>query len=219
MTDLTPKAQHTRALILKTALDLFAEKGYEATTMRDIAQAAGVSLGLAYRYFASKESLLLVLYEQMSEETSAAVATLPPATIGDRWLALMTARLEQAAPHRALFGVLFGVIMTPGTSAAVLGAEATSMRAQAEAAFIDLVNGATDKPKATIAADLGKLLNALHFAVILFWLHDKSEGQTSTQALLKFIHGFAPMLRVSLNLPPMAAQLGRFVRIIDGVFG
>ncbi len=219
MTDLTPKAQHTRALILKTALDLFAQKGYEAATMRDIAQEAGVSLGLAYRYFESKEALLLVLYEQMSEETAAASAALAPAPIAERWLVLMTARLEQALPYRDLFGVLFGAIMTPGTNAALLGTGAAGMRAKSEAAFIELVNGATDKPKPAVAADLGKLLNVVHFAVILFWVHDKTEGQASTQALLKFIHGFAPMLRVSLNLPPMAAQLGRFVRIIDGVFG
>src|ERR671920_2372972 len=52
---LTPKALRTRERILEAALRLFAERGYEATTMRDVAREAGASLGLAYRYFASKE--------------------------------------------------------------------------------------------------------------------------------------------------------------------
>ena len=52
---LTPKARRTRERILEAALALFAERGYEATTMRDVAREAGASLGLAYRYFESKE--------------------------------------------------------------------------------------------------------------------------------------------------------------------
>jgi AcrR family transcriptional regulator len=50
---LTPKARRSRERILEAALELFAERGYGATTMRDVAREAGASLGLAYRYFAS----------------------------------------------------------------------------------------------------------------------------------------------------------------------
>ena len=59
---LTPKALRTRERILEAALRLFAERGYEATTMRDVAREAGASLGLAYRYFGSKEEFALALY-------------------------------------------------------------------------------------------------------------------------------------------------------------
>jgi len=54
---LTPKARRTRERIFEVALGLFGERGYEATTMRDIARAAGASVGLTYRYYASKEVL------------------------------------------------------------------------------------------------------------------------------------------------------------------
>src|SRR5215468_10212410 len=59
---LTRKAVLTRQRIVETALRLFAAKGYEQTTMRDIAKETGCALGLAYRYFASKEELVLELY-------------------------------------------------------------------------------------------------------------------------------------------------------------
>ena len=62
------KSEQTREHILETALDLFAEKGYAETTMRDIAGAADCSLGLAYRYFARKEEFILALYERMTNE-------------------------------------------------------------------------------------------------------------------------------------------------------
>ena len=54
----TPKGQQTRSNILETALGLFQERGYDQTTMRAIATEAGVSLGNAYYYFASKEVLI-----------------------------------------------------------------------------------------------------------------------------------------------------------------
>lgn len=46
------KSEQTRALILETAMRLFQERGYDKTTMRAIAQEAGVSVGNAYYYFA-----------------------------------------------------------------------------------------------------------------------------------------------------------------------
>ncbi|AXR61810.1 TetR/AcrR family transcriptional regulator [Leptospira mayottensis] len=51
-------AKDTRDLILKTSLKLFSEQGYHGTTMRQVASKADMSLGLAYRYFDSKEAIL-----------------------------------------------------------------------------------------------------------------------------------------------------------------
>jgi len=54
---ITAKGETTRAAIFQAALDLFRIHGYQATTMRAIAERAGVSLGSSYHYFASKEQL------------------------------------------------------------------------------------------------------------------------------------------------------------------
>lgn len=48
----------TRNRVLTEAAALFAGKGYEAMSLRDVSQAAGVSLAGLYHYFASKEDLL-----------------------------------------------------------------------------------------------------------------------------------------------------------------
>jgi len=54
----TTKGEKTKRRILEISLHLFADQGYHGTSMRDIAQAANVSLGLAYNYFRNKEDLL-----------------------------------------------------------------------------------------------------------------------------------------------------------------
>ena len=70
----TPKGEQTKALILDSALQLLQERGYEQTTMRAIAQQAGVSLGNAYHYFNSKEHLIQAFYQRTHEEHLAATA-------------------------------------------------------------------------------------------------------------------------------------------------
>jgi AcrR family transcriptional regulator len=58
----TARAEQTRAAITEAALALFCERGYEAATMRAIAERAGVSTGNAYYYFGSKEELIQEFY-------------------------------------------------------------------------------------------------------------------------------------------------------------
>lgn len=53
------RSQKTRENILKAALSMYTKKGYYKTTVDDIAEEAGVSTGIAYRYFRNKKDLLL----------------------------------------------------------------------------------------------------------------------------------------------------------------
>jgi AcrR family transcriptional regulator len=56
-----------RKNLLARCFDLFAEKGYAAITMRQIAEGLGVSTGTLYHYFPSKEALFEQLLEEMAE--------------------------------------------------------------------------------------------------------------------------------------------------------
>jgi AcrR family transcriptional regulator len=73
------KREQSINTMVDTALTLFSEQGYDATSIRTIAQRAGISLGLMYNYFKSKEELLVeicrrgasdvrVSFEQVSPE-------------------------------------------------------------------------------------------------------------------------------------------------------
>jgi AcrR family transcriptional regulator len=60
------QAEERRLQILDAALTVFAEKGYRGTSIKDIAAAAGMSQGLMYHYFKSKEELLRATVEYHS---------------------------------------------------------------------------------------------------------------------------------------------------------
>lgn len=57
--------QITRDKIIESALVLFAQKGFHGTSISDIAQNAGISKGLAYNYFDSKQHLLEAIFSDM----------------------------------------------------------------------------------------------------------------------------------------------------------
>src|SRR5215470_16290394 len=61
-------SEETRRQIVETALALFRERGFEQTTIRDIAAEAGLSLGAAYYYFKSKEAIVGAYYHYVQEE-------------------------------------------------------------------------------------------------------------------------------------------------------
>ncbi|MDR1780996.1 MAG: TetR/AcrR family transcriptional regulator [Tannerella sp.] len=65
--------QERRELIRETALKLFATKGYAATSINEIAQSAGISKGLMYNYFASKEDVMQTIWDDLSEMFYAAI--------------------------------------------------------------------------------------------------------------------------------------------------
>jgi AcrR family transcriptional regulator len=60
------QADRRRAELLDVALRLFAERGFEATTIADISAAAGTAHGLVYHYFPSKDELFLAVLERNS---------------------------------------------------------------------------------------------------------------------------------------------------------
>ncbi len=58
----------TKENILNASLKLFAEKGFQGTSINDIAKAAKISKGLAYNYFASKQKIIEAMFEQLFNE-------------------------------------------------------------------------------------------------------------------------------------------------------
>lgn len=213
------KGERTRERLYQTAIELFLRQGYDATTMREIAQAAECSLGLTYRYFRSKDEIVLALYRRSTMETGAAAETLPHAALAARFAALMHAKLEEVRPYRALLQSILGAAMSPQHPIGVLGEQTADIRALAQTAFLHAITGATDAPNARQARELGTLFYAAHLAILLFWLYDKTPNQRATGEIITFAADSLKLGRRLLRLPPFARLLTRLVKAIEPLFG
>jgi AcrR family transcriptional regulator len=116
-TDPAKQRETQRANILEGAKRVFARKGH-AATMADVAVAAGVSQGLAYRYFASKEEIYRALVDQALEHADL-MAAQPlheySATPGERLTRLITRLVEYRRDHLEFFQLLDQVLNSSGT--------------------------------------------------------------------------------------------------------
>src|SRR5262249_17049204 len=95
------KRDRTRRILLDPPLKLFQRRGVAATTMRDLARAAGLSLGAAYYYFPSKGALVFAFYEDSTAQFEA-IAEHATGTLRERLGAIMHGKLASIQPHRAM---------------------------------------------------------------------------------------------------------------------
>jgi len=79
----------------RAALALFTERGYEATTVADIADRAGLSRATFFRYFADKREVLFGAPDMLAERFSDAILSAPSAAMA---IDCVAAALESAAP-------------------------------------------------------------------------------------------------------------------------
>ncbi len=102
----------TKAKLLQAALELFAARGYDATSVDAIAQAAGMSGGMLYHHFASKPALLQAIFEQSLADVQATFAAADsqpdPA---DRLPALLRSAGVIVPRHRHFWAVWYGLRM------------------------------------------------------------------------------------------------------------
>src|SRR5579862_9416539 len=96
-----PKRTRDRAAkkqaLIRAALGLFASKGYEVTTTREIAASAGCAEGLIHRYFSGKAGLLAAMIEhRVSKEVLESMDNLRPApNFEDEFLQLVNREVER----------------------------------------------------------------------------------------------------------------------------
>lgn len=100
-----------RAALVEAGLDLIAEKGVRAFTLREIGSRVGVSRMAAYRHFADKQDLLAAIcemgFQAFGDALEQARTNAPPGP-GEQLKALAAAYVRFATEHRAHFEVMFG---------------------------------------------------------------------------------------------------------------
>lgn len=106
--------EKSRTQILNTALILFSKKGYHGTSISDIAKAAGISKGLAYNYFDSKQSLVEEVISLLLVKMGELFQVLNQVTDPREKLRLLIAMMfDEALKNEEFWRLYFGLILQP----------------------------------------------------------------------------------------------------------
>jgi AcrR family transcriptional regulator len=215
----TLKGDQTKALILETALEIFQERGYDQTTMRAIAQKAGVSLGNAYYYFRSKEYLIQAFYQRLHEAHH--VASTPvlekERTLKARLLAVMRLKIETLNPYHEFAGVLFKTAADPKSPLNPFADESDPIRDASIQLFAQVVDGSTARIPKDLRTELPYLLWVYHVGVVLFWIHDPSPKHRRTYRLIDHTVDLLDQMISLASNPLMRPLRKRALKLIDEI--
>ena len=201
-------ALETRGLLADTALRLFREDGFDATTMRRIASEAGVSIGNAYHHFAGKDELVQELYVRIQDEHRDAVAPLlaDGAPVAENLRTVLHTGIDVMAPYHGFGQTFLRIAVQPASSASPFSGESAPARERALDLMRLTVDRSGTKVSRPLAARLPQLLWLTHLAVTLHWVTDTTVDQRRTRTL---IDGLCPVVgrAIALSRLPVARGL------------
>ena len=211
------KGEITRERILDTAVGMFRARGFDETTMREVATGAGVALGLTYHYFPSKEAVVMAYYDRVQGEhrrvVEARVLGVPG--LRDRLTQLFHTKLDIVKDDRRLLGALFRYTGNPEHPLSFLGKGTEAIREDCISLFAEALE------RESLPEDLRVLMPraiwALHMGVLLYFLYDTSEGQRRTRRLVDGSMDLTVSLLKLVKLPLLAPVLGPVRRSVLGL--
>jgi AcrR family transcriptional regulator len=211
----TARGASTRAHVLDVALALFRDKGFDETTMREIAATAGLSLGAAYHYFASKDAIILAYYadvqERHAELARAALAT--TTDLRDRLAAVVHTKLDVLAGDRRLLGALLRYTGNPKHPLSFLGIGTRPLQLASMRVFDEALG------ETTLPAELRRIaptaLWALQMGLLLYFLYDDSPNQARTRRLVDGAMELVVRLLTVIRLPFFKPIRGRLTSLLE----
>ncbi|PYX92926.1 MAG: TetR/AcrR family transcriptional regulator [Acidobacteria bacterium] len=178
------KGEMTRQQILSAALNLFRERGFDAATMRDIAESAGMSLGASYYYFPSKESIVSAYYDYVQQEHKVRVEReiSKAKNLRQRLGIAFHTKLDIIQNDRRLLVALFRYGGDPHHPLSWFGPATSRQRELSMAVFAHALGDQKLPKDVRYFAPLA--LWALHMGLILYFVNDSSDEQRRTRRLL-----------------------------------
>jgi AcrR family transcriptional regulator len=171
---LTPKQSDRRRRVIEAAISLATEGGYDAVQMRDVAAEARVALGTLYRYFPSKDQLLVAALNEWAENLRDKQRARPQkgATKADRVAGVLrgTVRAMERQPKLSAAFV---------TALSAMDAEepgSIERAAQVYQTMSEMIGQAMNGDALPGQDTLMRVLGQVWFAVLVFWVRGWSPG-------------------------------------------
>ncbi|HEV3039653.1 MAG TPA: TetR/AcrR family transcriptional regulator [Candidatus Angelobacter sp.] len=194
------RAQNREAIrkrIVKAALALFQEKGFDSTTTKAIARRARIAEGTVFNYFETKEDIALHFFELEVDHAIAVVrknARLRHAPLEEKLFVLIETQLDFLKPHQRFIGAAFIQALRP-TSKLGFSGQAIALRNRYVSFVQELIEESLPRQTSGIFAWFAPLVFWIYYlGILLYWLNDDSEGKQNTLALLDRSLKFGVML-------------------------
>ncbi|PRA10991.1 hypothetical protein CQ010_10445 [Arthrobacter sp. MYb211] len=206
----TGKGQQTKAKLLRTALAAFAEDGYQAASMRAIANRAGVSLSHAYYYFHSKEDIVLeLLLSLRAEQYALCNGQLDDGnTLEANIHTVFNSNLQVMEKYHDFGPAFLKVLLSRDPENSELAQLEMSLWERA-------VAGARPLPPLGIRRELPRFLWLLSRQVFSAWAYDSSPDQRRSRALMRNVAPVVGKFAILCRLPVVRSLFEDVLALMD----
>lgn len=215
-----PKGERTRERIRQTALRSFRARGYDATTVRLIAQEAGVSLGSTNYHFPSKNHLVQELYLEVTGEFHATAIERMAGTndFVERLRIAYLTGLEVLETYHDFGPGFLTAAVSPRSPINPLSGESEPALSEAVAVFRAVIDGSAKHGiPADMVDELPEALTVGYLLLALFFTYDRSPAQERTRRLLSVILRLVAPALPLLRLPAIRRPLGELLALVREV--
>ena len=215
----TGRGEQTRRAVFMAALELFRQRGYEATTMRAIADRAGVSLGSSYYYFPSKAHLVLEFYRHLHDLHVAACAPVLAREhdLRARLRGVIRAIVMTCEPFHDVAASIFSTVADPSSQLNAFSPAAQPLRNEVIDLYAQVVGGSELKLPPDLAAELPRLLWLYQMGILYFWMLDASPGRLRTLEVIDETTDLIVGILGLANLPPLRKSRQRLLALVQAV--
>lgn len=176
-----------RFAIIRAAVDLISEKGFKATTMRQIAKAAGLGDATIYNYFTTKEAILFGYYEDHMRECIRALKNIDEFhtfSLQEQLQTLFETSLDGFISDREFVTDTFSQVLLRGS---LNWAQVKPIRSLFLAAVKDMLSSAAqveEIPEPVFLDLICQLFMDAYIGVVHYWTADTSQGFSNTSILI-----------------------------------
>ncbi|MCV2360771.1 TetR family transcriptional regulator [Paucibacter sp. TC2R-5] len=202
------QTEKNRRQVIQTAVDLMTSQGFEGTTMKQIARAAELGDATIYKYFPSKEKLVLAYFEQAVADALVQIGKtkgLAAFSLQERMQLLIDALLEQFLADREFVALAHKLVA--GAPLLLMGEDLPG-KTLLKQAFADMLEQAEEKGEIAACGfkpSLAALLADSVYAITAYWLRDDSDEFANT----------TQMIDLSLDLLVLALHSGIVNKALD----
>ncbi len=180
--------EKTKRAILRAAAELFARRGFHATTTKAISRLAGIAEGTLFNYFPSKEDLALYFFEEELAELIRWFERdkrLQRAALPEQLFALIHRHLERLSLYEDFLGAVYLRALQPASKLSPLSLQSQQYHLRYLRFVREVLARAEGRGEIPPVGDLGAYAVGLfHLAMITYRLQDASPGKENTLALL-----------------------------------
>ncbi len=205
--------EQTRQHVIRTAVELIGQHGYEATTMKQIARAAGIGDATIYKYFPSKEKLLLGYFElnvALALADTLATPEFEQFSLHEKLQRLVDSVLELLLADREFVEIARSIVADAPLLLMRDKLPGQQALKQQVVAFLASAEDSGEIAPCEFKSLIGGLFCDYLFALVVYWLKDDSEEFSDTTQLVDLTLGVL-VVALKSGLVNKLSDLGSFL--------